>query len=303
MKNFNQIYQDYLFILSDSVLDIPRNSLDPAVWSFPEGGGLPIMHAAIKNQILADITKINDIIHVTDFFVKGSILTPQYNQRTDIDVLVQVNKDDLDDLKIQSLQTILSVINKRLAQGTLHPIEYYIQQMFHDEPYDEEFAEGIYDVANEKWVRVPKQFDVDVQRFMNRFKDAVESIDLSAGELRRDIIDYEELNDAPPEHIRDLKYKLREKLIEIEDDILDLIEKKKNAVAIRRSVFQNKLSPAEIRKFGHQNRLPGNIIFKMLQRYYYFNFIKKLQEILGEEEVLKPEDIEKIKKAGQDLWK
>ena len=40
------------------------------------------------------------------------------------------------------------------------------------------------------------------------------------------------------------------------------------------------MSPDEIRKFGVKNRLPKNVIYKMLEKYHYLKFFKKLNEIM-----------------------
>ena len=50
--------------------------------------------------------------------------------------------------------------------------------------------------------------------------------------------------------------------------------------AERRAAFDKDMSPDEIRTYGVKNRLPKNVIYKMLEKYHYLKFYKKCKKIL-----------------------
>ena len=83
MKAFNDFYKDYA---KEKEHPIDRNSLDPAVWEFPDNN-LPLLHPMIKTQILQDVQYINKIINVVEFYMVNKILTNEYTASTKIDVL------------------------------------------------------------------------------------------------------------------------------------------------------------------------------------------------------------------------
>jgi len=56
------------------------------------------------------------------------------------------------------------------------------------------------------------------------------------------------------------------------------------------------MSPDEIRQFGIKNRLPKNVIYKMLEKYHYLKFYKKCKKILDDGEVTDAE-IDSLKEA------
>ena len=62
------------------------------------------------------------------------------------------------------------------------------------------------------------------------------------------------------------------------------------------------MSLKEIRKYGKKSKLPENVIYKMLERYYYFDFIKALKKII-EKDNINSKDVKKIKQLGKDFWK
>ena len=134
------------------------NSLDPRVWYFIPQGGDPILQPQIKAQILSDIDRINQAEHqgaarrVWDYFLVGPVLQENSSDKSSINILVQINKTNLDDmLKERILQTIKD-INGKLAVGSLHPI-YYIPTI---REIDKEKYLGIYHPYTEKWLKKPR---------------------------------------------------------------------------------------------------------------------------------------------------
>ena len=57
-----------------------------------------------------------------------------------------------------------------------------------------------------------------------------------------------------------------------------------------------------LEEYGKKNRLPENVTYKLLERYYYFDFIKKLKDIIHDGDI---DDgaVKDIKDAGKEFWK
>jgi len=292
MNTFNKTFND---ILHESVLDMPRNSLDPTVFEFPENGA-PIMHPIIKTQIINDIEKFKELVHVVVYFCVGSILTKNYSAHSDIDINVQI--DVPDDVFIENVFTLIRRLNGSLAIGTTHPINYYIIQ----DDYDMDKTDAAYDIANETWIKEPEDTKIDTQKYMDNFQNTINGIDFSISELHRDIIDYESLKEMDTNQIKDLQSKTNVKLEEIEDGIETLVRTYKNVTTLRKQAFDKDMSPTEIRKYGKKNKLPENVTYKLLERYYYFEFIKQLKHILDDGNI-SDKEVRDVKKAGRNFWK
>jgi len=292
MNTFNDLFRD---VLNESVIDIPRNSLDPTVFEFPDERS-PIMHPVIKTQIISDIEKFKELVPVVVYFCVGSILTKNYTPHSDIDINVQI--DAPDGRMVNGLFDLIRNLNGRMGAGTTHPINYFVIS----DDYDLDSTDAAYDVANEVWIKEPEDDSVDVQGYMQKFQNTVNGIDFSASELRRDIIDFEVLKTMDESEIKDLETRVQSKLEEIEDSIESLIRSYKNVRTLRRNAFEKDMSPIEIRKYGKKNKLPENVVYKLLERYYYFDFVHTLQKIIEDGEISGSE-LKKIKGAGKDLWK
>jgi len=137
---------------------VSPNSLDPRVWYFLPGGGDPKLQPGIKTQILQDIDRINSAEQeyakkrVWDYFIVGPVLEENSSEKCSINILVLINKTNLDDmLKERILQTIKE-LNGKLATGTQHPVHYIptIRDL------DQERYPAIYHPFTEKWIKKPR---------------------------------------------------------------------------------------------------------------------------------------------------
>jgi len=292
MNTFNAFFNSFI---NESIVDIPRNSLDPTVFEFPDDGP-PIMHPIIKTQIMSDIDKFRELVPVVTYFAVGSILTKQYTAHSDIDINVQI--DAPKDRVLESVFELMKRLNGRMASGTTHPINYYVIQ----EDYDLDKTVAAYDIVSERWIKEPKIVNVSSEDYMQKFQNSVNGIDFGTSELRRNIIDYETLKSMDGDNIKDLNTKMQAKLDKIENNIEALLRSYKNVKTLRKNAFEKEMSPAEIRKYGEKNKLPENIIYKMLERYYYFDFIKELKRVMEDDKV-SDKDISDIKSAGKEFWK
>jgi hypothetical protein len=137
---------------------VSPNSLDPRVWYFLPQGGDPKLQPEVKTQILLDIDRINGAEgegarkRVWDYFIVGPVVEENSSEKCSINVLVLINKTNLDDMLKERILQIIKEINGRLATGTLHPIHYIptIRDL------DQERYKAIYHPYTEKWVKKPR---------------------------------------------------------------------------------------------------------------------------------------------------
>ena len=93
------------------------------------------------------------------------------------------------------------------------------------------------------------------------------------------MIDYEILKDISTEDLAGLKLKLNKELMELNRNISDLSEVYDEVRDMRNRSFSKEMTPSEIKKYGIKTRLPGNVVFKLLERYYYLDLYKKIKNI------------------------
>ena len=293
----------------ESIIDIPRISYAPMVFDNANTKNPKIKPSVIK-MIEAQLVEFEKEYPVLKYTLIGSILTKRYRDDADLDinVLFDVPEDKREDERLRLSKKFLSVANTdniqgKLIPGSKHPINYYI--ITDKETYEDQNkkADAVFDIKRNIFVKRPEDFTFDMDLYINDFNKKVQEIDVVKGELKRDIIDYDELKELKPDDILNLQYKINEKLEEIEDSISDIIKIGDDVALDRRAAFDSDMSPDEIRKYGIKNRLPKNVVYKMLEKYHYLKFYKKCKDILDDGEVTDAE-IDSLKTESIDsAWK
>jgi len=290
-------FKDYI---KESIIDIPRRTYAPAVFDGADTNNPKIKSSVLK--LINDQVKDFKEYPVLKIALIGSILTKRYRNDADLDinVLFDVPKEKQEDERVSLSQKYLSSKNKDNIQGkeipgTKHPINFYF--ITDKETYDDQNkkADAVFDIEKNRFIKRPDDFTFDTDLYVKEFERKVQELDVVKGELKRDIIDYDELTDLKPDDILNLQDKINSKLEEIEDGIKDIIKVGDGVATDRRTAFDTDMSPDEIRTYGIKNRLPKNVIYKMLEKYHYLKFYKKCKDILDDGKVTDAE-IDSLKK-------
>jgi len=270
----------------ESVVDYPKPAL-PTIWR--KEGEKWILREEVRaqiNEILDtypkfDLLQIGDQIHIT-----GSIGTNQYTPDADIDVHIVVDPGmfgDPEGIQREVFKFFIDADNR--IEG--HPVEVYLQY----NPAQEMLSDAVYDYRSEEWVVGPKLVDPsydpqeDFSGVLADVRAQASRADLGIGELRRDIVDYETIQQAieglPSREQKILLTKLQGKLVEIQQDIDTLLDLKKGWGLMRRksSIPKDETEALQSVDLAKSWR-DANFTFKMLNRYKYMRVIALLDGIV-----------------------
>ena len=260
----------------------------------------PRLKKGVREAILRGIRKFEDIAPVVRYRLIGGILTKQYNEDSDMDVNVLFDVSEGSSKEVhEKLRARASKLNGKSAPGTNHPINYYV--LVSDEEYDlaNQMADNVYDLEKDEFEKKATIRPIYLDDYMSEFQSKVSKVDILTGELRRDVIDYAGLKRLNRKEVSNLGGKVKSKLDEIENDIKALISSHKEIRSERMGAFMQKLTPEKLRKYGSQNALPKNVIYKLMEKYYYLQFFVQLEKIIGKDNKLSPAEAQKVVKATQ----
>src|SRR6056300_1827024 len=308
-KSKEKIMKQFKDYILESIIDIPRRTYAPKVFDDADTKN-PKIKDSVKQQIETQLKEFESEYPIIKTSLIGSILTKRYRNDADLDinVLFDVPVGKREDERVRLSKKYLSASNPDNIQGKLiagseHPINYYF--ITDKETYDNQNkkADAVFDIDSNKFVKRPEDFVFDVNLYIKEFDKKVQEMDIIKGELKRDIIDYDELTELSPEDVLNLQDKINDKLEEIEDSINDIVKIGDGVDADRRAAFDKDMSPDEIRTYGVKNRLPKNVIYKMLEKYHYLKFYKKCKAILDDGKVTDKEidDLEMHEAKGKSV--
>ena len=295
--------------INESIIDIPRRTYAPKVFDNADTPN-PTIKDSVKKQIETQLKEFESEYPILKTSLIGSILTKRYRNDADLDinVLFDVPADKQEEERTRLSKKYLSAKNPDNIQGKLipgseHPINFYF--ITDKETYENQNkkADAVYEIETNKFVKRPKDFVFDTGLYIKDFNKKVQELDVIKGELKRDIIDYRELEELSPDEVLNLQDRINSKLEEIEDSIEQIVKVGDGVDADRRAAFDKDMSPDEIQKYGIKNRLPKNVIYKMLEKYHYLKFYKKCQKILDDGKVTPDEidDLEMHEAKGKSI--
>ena len=285
----------------ESIIDIPRRTYAPSVFD-DEDTNNPKIKDSVLRLITEQFKEFETQYPILKYSLIGSILTKRYRNDADLDinVLFDVPEDKREEERLRLSKKYLSAaspdsIQGKLIPGTKHPINYYF--ITDEETYDDQNkkADAVFDIKGQSFVKRPEDFEFNPNLYIRDFQKQVDKIDVLKGELKRDIIDYDELLELKPGEIKDLEKRIKSKLNEIETDLKDLKDIGDTLDTERRAAFDKDMSPDEIKTFSIKNRLPKNVVYKMLEKYHYLKFLKKCKMILDDGEVT-DDEIDSLRK-------
>jgi predicted nucleotidyltransferase len=282
---------------SESVIDIPQKTYAKEIFDNADTEE-PKLKESVRKIILDQIEEFKKKAPVIKFSLIGSILTKQYRDDADLDVnvLFDVPESQRDEKRLEIAKS-LKDINGKTVPGTNHPINYFVLTDPKLKERNDNLSDGIFDVVKNEFIKKPIPFEFKPEKYAKEFEDKVKRLDVVKGELERDIIDYEDLKRLDSDNIDNLKGIISTKIGEIMSGIKALVDSGDQTLKDRKEVFDADLTPDEIREYGKKNALPKNVIYKMLEKYHYLTFYKKLKAIIKDGEVSDAE-ISSIKESS-----
>lgn len=283
--------------LIESTVMLSHLKLDPSVFT-SKIDDIPVLRDSVKVQILKDIDEIRGVLPVVNFYVVGEILSSNYTMNTDIDVAVQVDAQLIDNIATAEVMHLLHTLNGRLAADTRHPLYYYIITY----EYDMDKSEAVYDVVNEKWPKVPKEYSAAVELCATKFQDTLRSIDISSGAIKQDLIDIDAIKQMKEKDLKLLRVLLKQRLIHTKEALTMQAEIYKGLKRHLSLSLDQMGTPADILDFSNKYKLPENVLYKVLEHFYYLKFIKKIEKLLNDRDVLELSDMPEVRRIMRAAW-
>lgn len=249
----------------ESVIDPPRDVLSPDVFEFD--GDVYELRPDVRQMILTNIDKINDWVNIGQVIITGSILSYNYDEKSDLDV----HAEALEEMDEDTISNIIQLSGEEFAGP--HEINYFVYEGLDTDAYDVS-----YDVKKNEWIKGPIKYSPDINKYKNQIEKWFKDFDTGIGELYRDVVDYKELEKVPVGIINNIKDKTEWKLKEIENELQDLMGQFTELKAFRN--LMRDPDPYKIQLYGSKGELPENVIYSLARKYHYTKFFKDLKSIV-----------------------
>ncbi len=277
-------------VFKESVIDPPRKNYSSAIFENPEEPS-PQLKDSVRLQVLEMVRTFKPFGKISLIWGVGSLFSKQYKETADLDITL-VMEFETPEKKDLAVKQAISTENTVFIEGTKHPINVFVREDVQPDRWDD-----IYDIVRNEWL---KQTEIDFQTvtgFFNHFLKIAKKIDLTKASLERDLVDFNILSQYSPEDISKLKEMVERKIELIDSKVKILVSFYKLTHALRKASYEKEYTKEEMERIVSIGQLPANVIYKLLERYHYNSFLKRLQKVLKSSggEIDSPEEVELVK--------
>lgn len=277
----------YLEYLSESIIDPHHERLSPEVFESESPARLkPLVQAQIQRGIHHIETHAG--VKVVDYRLIGSILTHRYSDESDLDINVLIQGD------LNHAVKVVSQLSGKPIPGAPHLVNFHVlnQRAVWNAANDD--ADGVFNVEENKFERVPKDLPFDVTLYWKDFTRIASTITRLSNKLKELVIDYDSLRKANKDELKHLRTLTVQKVRELTKTATSLADIYKIIKTYRDRIFAHELTQSDIIRYGEKNRMPANVIYKLLEKYHYLKLLNNISQIIGHDGTLSADEIREL---------
>ena len=264
----------------ESILDAPRDGLDPEVWKVGDDGETELTDVArTRIQQLVDYVCRTFGIDDPQVRIVGSITSNQYSDGSDIDVhitfdgLTEENADDMNKVLRAEFEENYKDIHTGEAQVGSHPLEVYFQA----NPFQDMMSVGCYDFTGRRWLVGPELKPADYDPYADLFSDDMEYVEGILEDVRDVVLRCRELAvaivDSNDEQFRDGAFESLKAAISEAAGVFRTARDSRKAYSSPRS------GEDALRMRGSREWKVADSAFKMMDRFGYIGVLRVLANI------------------------
>lgn len=275
---------------NESVLDRPKEGLDPAVWQNASEDQKPILTPEAQTKIDQIVAwaqnQYGDVFKDTlSVYIIGSICSNSWSEKSDIDIdfcAINATEDDSDEDVVKEFgwafkkNFIENYAEARPEDAKIgsHPFEVY----FNPNPFQCFMSVGCYNVLEKKWEVGPELKSTGFDPISEYYEAAMKQVDRILKDVRDKIFSlYEKslvASKSIDEKFRDQQWKEIQKLLSEAAELLKLMKKV-------RSNYQKPAKSKEeaLKRRKDKKQMIVDAAFKFLEKFGYIQILKDLSQI------------------------
>lgn len=117
---------NFLDFLTEQQNNEKHDTYDRSVFAVDIDGNMGLKDSVLKD-LEAVARHIDELVPIENAYVTGDICTRRYNETTPIDVVILVDKNDINDVVHDKLMSVIVMLNKHFVADTRHPLNAKIE--------------------------------------------------------------------------------------------------------------------------------------------------------------------------------
>ena len=277
----------FLEYLNESIIDPHHDRLAPEIF---EPGEPPHLKAVVRDQIKRGVAHLESHagIRVLDYRLIGSILTHRYSSDSDLDINVLI------DGGLNQAVKVASQLSGKPVAGSPYVVNFHVLNQRPVWSAANKDADGVFNVEENKFERAPKDLPFDLTLYWNDFTRISSSIRALSSKLKEEVHDYKAIRKAHPNDLKKLRGMALQKVRAMKQTAVGLVDIYKLIRQQRDHLFAKELTQKDLVQYGEKNRMPANVIYKLLEKYQYLKLLHSISDIIGHDGTLHSNEVKEL---------
>lgn len=277
----------FLEFLHESIIDPHHDRLAAEIFVSETPARLRPM---VRDQIRRGVSQIETHagVRVDDYRLIGSILTHRYSPESDLDINVLVSGS------LNKAVKVASQLSGKPVPGSPYVVNFHVLNQRAVWNAANKDADGVFNVEKNAFERTPKDRPFDLSIYWKDFTQLAGAIQTLSGRLKADLVDFKALRKAHPNELKNLHGLALQKVREMQKTAVSLVDIYKMIRQQRDKVFSRELTQNDIVAYGEKNRMPANVLYKLLEKYHYLKLLHSISDILGNHGASTPTEVKEL---------
>lgn len=275
---------NFLKFLAEKEEIEPKKSMDKTIFCDSVNGNI-VMREPVLKHLVASIDKIDELIPIEGAFIIGPILRKIYSDDAPIQVIVLIDKNDINDVVHDRLLSIAANLNKTLVADTRHHTDIKITLVDGTEGAKKWQAsqEALFDISKNKFIKHPIEEEDDLKLAVDALKKNEPN----------DLVFFVKENPIKVQFLETYTKKSLEKIkMWINTQIFNLI-REANGIAsttseknfIKSILTDQKIDGEKLQLKFIENEVSEKIALNLLKQNYYYEILDMISSVKANQSV------------------
>lgn len=275
---------NFLRFLAEMADTEPKKSMDKTVFCDATSGDI-VMRDPVLKHLVAAADKIDELIPIEGAYVVGPILKKIYSEDTPIQLVVLIDKNDIDEVLHDRLLAVAVDLNKTIVADTRHPTNISIKMVNGAAGAKkwESLQDALFDISKNKFVKRPIEEEDDLKL----------AVDVIKKNEPDDLVFFTKENPINDKFLETYNKRSLEKIkMWINTQIFNLI-REANGVAettaeksfIKTLLSDQKLDGEKLQLKFIENEVSERIALNLLKQNYYYEILDMISSVKANQSI------------------
>lgn len=274
--------KNFLQFLAEKADASPKKAMDDTIFA-DSVNGKPVLRDSVLKSIVGSVQKIDDLIPIEGAYIVGKILENIYTEDSPIEVVVLLDKNDMDDFVHERIVSVCNDTNNTFVADTRHKLVMRIKLVNGSKGAERWIASqtALFNIEKNKFVKKPIPETDNIKLALKAIKEK-EPQDLVFFEVANPIIkQFFETYDK--KSLEEIKTHVRAKMFDLIREANGIATTTEEKGFVRSMLDKHSIDLEKLQLKFVENKISEQLAMNLLKQGYYYEILDMISAVKSDE--------------------